>query len=132
MSGEALHWVFEDGRYVERATRPCTRCDCAHDGSVPGFEVGECCCHRIGGSLISASPHEQEASGVEHAPTSSVAPVACYAEAERWTDRQTGEQRLRVSLVDGGRRIDDFDEMVAALSRHPAGCLCRIHAKARR
>ena len=36
----------------------CKLCSCLHDGSIPGFDVGECCCHRIGGAFIWAMPHE--------------------------------------------------------------------------
>jgi hypothetical protein len=43
----------------------CADCDCAHDGTIPGFDLGECSCHRIGGSLIMASPHDYRPSGVE-------------------------------------------------------------------
>lgn len=38
----------------------CRHCSCSHDGCTPGFEVGECDCHRIGGAFIYAIPHEYE------------------------------------------------------------------------
>lgn len=44
----------------------CEDCSCAHDGQTPGFDAGECSCHKIGGAFIMAQPHEyrprQEAS----------------------------------------------------------------------
>lgn len=35
----------------------CLNCDCNHDNSH-GFGIGECDCHRIGGSFIYDMPHE--------------------------------------------------------------------------
>lgn len=40
--------------------KPCRRCECNHDGSVPGFPEGECNCHRIGGSYITEMIHDYE------------------------------------------------------------------------
>lgn len=42
-------------------TPTCKHCSCLHDGEIPGFEVGECNCHRIGGTFIWPIPHEFEA-----------------------------------------------------------------------
>lgn len=41
----------------------CEGCGCSHDGSVAGFDVGECNCHRIGGPYIQAMPHQYRGTG---------------------------------------------------------------------
>jgi hypothetical protein len=40
--------------------RKCKNCECRHDGEIPGFELGECYCHRIGGPWIYPTEHPYE------------------------------------------------------------------------